>query len=133
MGNLLQKHQNFQLLVLHSVIWCAFPGIVLNQRIHFVVLKLKSSFAFLGESMKSQKWSKSEALRSSHTFKDGQAEYYTVCPNKCVLKSFKFLAINVDIHLTWTHCILMITFYCTCVDKVQYVHLENWHTRSSLA
>ena len=60
--------------------------------------------------MISQKWSKSEALRSNYTFKDGQGEYYTVCPNKCILKSFKFLANNLDIHFIWTHCTLMITF-----------------------
>ena len=60
--------------------------------------------------MKSQKWSKSEALGSNYTFEDRLAEYYTVCPNKCMLKPFKFLANNLDIHFTWTHCILMITF-----------------------
>ena len=63
--------------------------------------------------MKSQKWSKSEVLGSkgsNYTFKDGLAEYYTVCPNKCILKSFKFLGNNLDIHFTWTRFILMITF-----------------------
>ena len=60
--------------------------------------------------MKSQTLSKSEALGSNYTFKEGMAEYYTVCSNKCILKSFKFLASNLDIHFTWTHCILMITF-----------------------
>ena len=60
--------------------------------------------------MKSQKWSKSEAPGSKYTLKDGLAEYYTVCPNKCILKSFKFLANNLDIHFTWKHCILIITF-----------------------
>ena len=63
--------------------------------------------------MKSQKWSKSKALGPNYLFKDGLAEYYTVCPNKCILKSFKFLAKNVDIldiHFTWTHCISVITF-----------------------
>ena len=60
--------------------------------------------------MKSQKWSKSEALGSDYTFKDGLAEYYTVCPNKCILKSFKLMANNVDVHFTWTHSVLMITF-----------------------
>ena len=59
--------------------------------------------------MKSQKWSRSEKPGSNYTFKDGLAEYYTVCSNKRLLKSFKFLANN-DIHFTWTHCILMITF-----------------------
>ena len=44
--------------------------------------------------MKSQKWSKSEAIGTNYTFKDGLAEYYTVCPIKCRLKSFKFLANN---------------------------------------
>ena len=87
-----------------------FPRKVLNQRIHFAVLMLKSSFNFLGATMKSQKWSKSDALGLNYTFEDGLAEYYTVCPNKCILKSFKFLANNLDIHFTWTHCILMITF-----------------------
>ena len=31
--------------------------------------------------MKSQKWSKSEALGSNYTFKDRLEEHYTVCPN----------------------------------------------------
>ena len=31
--------------------------------------------------MKSQKWSKTEALGSKYTFKDGLAEYYPVGPN----------------------------------------------------
>ena len=39
------------------------------------------------------------------------AEYYTVYSNKYVLKSFKVLANNLDIHFTWTHCISMITYY----------------------
>ena len=60
--------------------------------------------------MKSQKWSKSEALGLNYTLKDVLAEYYKVCPNKCILKSFKFLTYNLDIHFTWTQCILMITF-----------------------
>ena len=51
-----------------------------------------------------------EISEMNYTFKDGLAQYYTVCPNKCILKSFKFLANNLDIHFTWTHCILMITF-----------------------
>ena len=55
--------------------------------------------------MKSQKWSKSEALGSDYTFKDGLAEYYTVCPNKCILKSFKFLANNLDIHILLGHIV----------------------------
>ena len=65
---------------------------------------LKSSFIFLGSTMKSQKCSKSEALGSNYTFKDGQAEYYTVCSNKYILTSFKFLVNNIDIHFTWTNC-----------------------------
>ena len=69
-----------------------FPEIVLNQGIHFAVLMLKSSFNFLEATMKSQKWSKSEALESDCKFKDGLAEYSTVCPNKCILKSFKILS-----------------------------------------
>ena len=60
--------------------------------------------------MKSQKWSKSEALGSNYTFKDGLAEYYTVCPNRYILKLFKFLANKFDIFLTWIHCVLMNTF-----------------------
>ena len=60
--------------------------------------------------MKSQKLSKSEVLGANYTFKDRLAEYYTVFSNKHILKSFKFLANNLDIHVTWTHCILMITF-----------------------
>ena len=35
---------------------------------------------------------------------------YSFHPNKCILKSFKFLANSFDIQFTWTHCILMITF-----------------------
>ena len=103
-------NQNSQLSVVHSVVWSVFPGIVLNQRIYFTVLMLKSSFNFLGATMKSQKWSKSEPLRSSYTVKNGLAEYYTVCPNKYILRSFKFLSNNLDIHFTWTHCLQMITF-----------------------
>ena len=57
--------------------------------------------------MKSQKWSKSEALAANYTFKDELAEYYTVYPIKCILKSLKFLANNLDIHFTWTHCIIV--------------------------
>ena len=60
--------------------------------------------------MKSQKWSKSKAIGSNYTFKDGLADYYTVCPSKYVLKSFKFSASNLDIHFNRAHCILMITF-----------------------
>ena len=60
--------------------------------------------------MKSQKWNKSDALGSNYTFKDRLTEYYTVCPNKSILKSIKFLANNLDVHFTWTHSILMITF-----------------------
>ena len=55
LGNLLQRHQNSQVLVVCSVIRGALPGIVLNQRIHFAVLILKLSFNFLGVTMKSQK------------------------------------------------------------------------------
>ena len=55
--------------------------------------------------MKSQKWNESEGLRSNYTFKDGLAD-----PNKCILKLFKLLANKLDIHFTWTYCILMITF-----------------------
>ena len=91
-----------------------FPGIFLNQRIYFAVLMLKSSFNFLGATMKSQKWSKSEALGSNYTFKDGLAEYFTVCPNKCILKSFKFLANKLHIHFTWTHCICMYILMYIC-------------------
>ena len=69
--------------------------------------------------MKSQKWNKSEALGANYTFKDRLAEYYTVCPNKYILKSIKFFANNLDIHFTWTHCILMITFQCAYVDKLK--------------
>ena len=60
--------------------------------------------------MKSHKWSISEALVLKYRFKDGLAEYYTVCSNNCISKSFKFLANNVVIHFTWIHGILMITF-----------------------
>ena len=67
-------NQNSQLLVVHSVVWTILPGIVLNQKIHFAVLILKSSFNFSGTTMKYQKWSKSEALGSNCTLKDGLAE-----------------------------------------------------------
>ena len=60
--------------------------------------------------MKSQKWSKSEALGSDYTFKDGLAEYYTDCPNKCIRKLFKVVANNLEIHFTWKYCISIITF-----------------------
>ena len=50
--------------------------------------------------MKSQEWIKSETLGSNYTFKHGLAEYYTVCPNKCILKLFKFAGNNLDIHFT---------------------------------
>ena len=60
--------------------------------------------------MKSKKWNKSETLGSNYTFKDGMGEHYTVFPNKCTLKSFKFFANNFDIHFTLTYCILMIAF-----------------------
>ena len=42
---------------------------------------------------------------SNDTFLDGLTGQYTVCSNKCILRSFKFLASNFDIHLIWTHCI----------------------------
>ena len=77
--------------------------------------------------MKSQKWSKSEALGSNNAFKDGLAEYYTVCSNKCILESFKLLANNVNIHFTWTQCILMITScklaYALLPDIVNWVRV----------
>ena len=60
--------------------------------------------------MKSPKRNKSEAIGSNYTFKDKLAEYCTVFPNKYILKSSKFLANNLDIHFSWTHFILMITF-----------------------
>ena len=60
--------------------------------------------------MKSQKLNKREALGSTKTFKDGLAEYYTVCPNKYISKSFTFLANNIDIHFTWIYCMLMTIF-----------------------
>ena len=71
---------------------------------------IKSSFNFLRATKKPQEWSESEALGSNHRVKDGLAKYYTVCPDKHILKSFKFLANKLDIHSTWTHCVLMITF-----------------------
>ena len=60
--------------------------------------------------MKFQNQSKNEALGSNYPFKNGLTECYTIYPNKFVLKPFKFLSKNLDIHFTWTHCILMITF-----------------------
>ena len=41
--------------VSRPVVWSVFPGIVLNQRIRFAVLMLKSKFNFLGLTMKYQK------------------------------------------------------------------------------
>ena len=69
--------------------------------------------------MKSQKWCKNEPLGLNNSFGDRLAKYYTVCPNKCTLKSFKFLANNLDIHFTWIDRILMTIFKCTCVDKLR--------------
>ena len=74
-------NQNSQPLAVDSVIWSVLPGTVLNQRIHLAALMLKSSFNFLGATIKSQKWSKSDALGSDYTLKDELAEYYTVYPN----------------------------------------------------
>ena len=68
-------NQKSQLLLVHSVVWSVFPRTVLNKRIHFTVLMLKSSFNVLGATMKSQKWSKNEALGSNYTLKDGLKEY----------------------------------------------------------
>ena len=103
-GNLLQRHQNSTvsrpLSSLNCFSWNSFE---------FVVLMLKSSFDFLEVTMKSQKWSKSEVLGSNYMFKGRLAEYYKVCPNKCILKSFKFLASSLDIHFAWTQCMLVIT------------------------
>ena len=42
--------------------------------------------------------------------KDRLAGCYTVCPNKFILKSLKFLENKLDIHFTWIHSISMITF-----------------------
>ena len=55
LGNFLQRHQNSQLLLIHSIIWSVFSGIVLNQRINFTVLMLKSSFNYLRSTMASEK------------------------------------------------------------------------------
>ena len=53
---------------------------------------LKSSFNFLGATIKSQKWSKNEALGSDYTFKDGLSKHYTVWPDKCILNSYIILS-----------------------------------------
>ena len=98
------------MLLVHSVVWSLFPQIVLDQRGFFGVVMLKSSFNNLGATMKPQKWSKNEALGWNYMFKDELGEYYRVFSNKCTLKSFMFLASNLDIHLTWTNFILIITF-----------------------
>ena len=76
---------------------------------------LKSSFNFLGAIMKWQRYSESEAMHEIgevlHCAKDRMAPSKTdCCSNKCILKPFKFLANNVDIHLIWTHCISIIIF-----------------------
>ena len=42
---------------------------------------------------------------SNGTFEGGVTEQETVCPNKYILKSFIFLANNLDICLIWTYCI----------------------------
>ena len=81
---------------------------------------LKSSINFLGAIMKCQKCSVSEALheigdvlcyaKKMARFENGLIEYYTVCPNKCILKLYKFLTNNLDANFIWTHC-LSITFF----------------------
>ena len=95
-----------QLLDVHWVVWSVFPGIVLsfcctNVKIKFYVF---SSYHEISETK--QKW----GTRIELHFKDKLAEYYTVCLNKCILKSFKFLANSLDIHFIWTHCIFMTIF-----------------------
>ena len=79
----------------------------MNQRIHFAVLMLKSSFNVLGAITKCQKCSESETLHEIwevfryakdetaqlKTYWQGATQFFS---NKCILKSFKFLANNLD-------------------------------------
>ena len=105
-----------------------WPILRVHMLIGFMLIKkkrvmLKSNFNFLGAIMKCQKCCESQALHkrggsslwkgSNDTFEDVLAQYYTVCPNKCILNSFKFLSNNLDTRFTWTprtYCISMIIF-----------------------
>ena len=71
--------------------------------------------------MKCQRCSESEALHEIGEElryaknpmarpKTDPTEKYTGCSNECILKSFKFLANSLDIHLIWTHSISIIIF-----------------------
>ena len=44
-------------------------------------------------------------------FKDGVVEYYTVCADKCILKSLQFLGSKIDINFTWTYCTLRVQIF----------------------
>ena len=130
MGNLLQRHQSKFSTVSHplSRLKC-FPG---NS------FESKDSFCctILGATMKSHKWCKSEALCYDRTTRSKTYWQSTIqfAQTDVSLKSFKFLANNLDIHFTWTYCILMIFLMCICRQiKVQHMHLVNWYTRSYLA
>ena len=93
------------------------PGTVLNQRIHFAVLMLKPSFNFLEATTESQKCSKNGTLLETDEVRF-HAKDPTACsktdwqvrPNKCILKSFKYLVNNLEIYFTCTQCISMVTF-----------------------
>ena len=67
----LTKTSKLSTVIAHSIVWNVFSGIDLKQKIHFAELVLQASFNFLGASIKSQKWSKREALGSNYKFKDG--------------------------------------------------------------
>ena len=80
---------------------------------------------------------------SNGTFKDELAKYYTVCPNKCILRSFKFLANNIHIHLLghnvyqWLF-LMFICRYCKVKCSNTYVlyigiYAISWHSKSSLS
>ena len=86
------KSINFsQLIVVHLVIWSVFPGIILNQKIHFAVLILKSSFNFLGATMKSQKWSKDQTRIKLH-FQRRTGIVLYILPKKMYIKVFWILS-----------------------------------------
>ena len=86
------KSINFsQLLVVHLVIWSVFPGIKKKKKIHFAVLILKSSFNFLGATMKSHKWSKGQTRIKLH-FQRRTGRVLYILPKKMYIKVFWILS-----------------------------------------
>ena len=78
---------------------------------------LKPSFNFLEATTESQKCSKNGTLLETDEVRF-HAKDPTACskmdwqvrPNKCILKSFKYLVNNLEIYFTCTQCISMVTF-----------------------